>query len=92
MVVTKKMLDLLCSMKKRAVLNQDVQIYREMLEWEKEIGSLPKTYRIPHDAVLQKKLKFHAIEEDYTPPELVEEAMQWLIAAGYEDEVKEMRP
>lgn len=89
MVMTKKMIDLLCAMKRRAVLAQDVQMYREYIEWQKEIGRLPATYRVPRDAVLKRELRFHAIEEDYTPDELVEESMQWLIARGYEEEAKE---
>ena len=89
MIVTKAMIEKSCQMVKKAVMDQDLDLYKKYLAYQIEIGRLPETFTIPRDEVLLIRLKALAIEMDYTTPEMVEQAKKWLIAHGYEDEIEE---
>lgn len=89
MIVTKAMIEKSCQMAEKAVMDQDLDLYKKYLTYQIEIGRLPETFTIPRDEVLLIRLKILAIEMDYTTSEMVEKAKKWLIENGYEDEAVE---
>ena len=79
MAIDYKQIQKACEMMKKAVIAQDVQLYREWLEYEVEIGRLPKWFIIQSDEEIVRRLRQDALQWGFVPEEVKAEARRWLI-------------
>lgn len=79
MAMDSKEIQKACELKKKAVIAQDVQLYREWLEYEVEIGRMSKGFIIQSDEEIVRRLRQDALQWGYVPEETKAEARQWLI-------------